>query len=338
MRSPFAFASSRTRRPFGGNTFGLVAHTLCDNGFTGGGSITAVVDVHGDRRKGTALVEVHHFAHGWINPVLAYALSFLGSLLGLTLTDRARSCTGFQKIRWLTLAGVAIGGTGIWLMHLMAMLGFDVPRTVVRYDVGTTAVSFVAAVLIVSLGLYTVGLGKPGAWKVCVGGVMTGTGVAAMHYLGMSAMHVGSGRVIYEPGRVALSVVIAIVAATVALWFALVIQGASATVGAALLMGVAVCSMHYTGMAALRVERTESIPALPGVGPFELLAPIFVLACVMITALAYSTIGFTIRQTSAREEALLARARAMYGTYTAAAATRTRLRIGDSFRRSRHAR
>jgi NO-binding membrane sensor protein with MHYT domain len=256
------------------------------------------------------VTEVHHFEYGWINPVFAYALSFLGCLLGLTLTDRSRSSTGASRVRWLTLAAVAIGGTGIWLMHFMAMLGFDVPESVVRYDVGVTAASFGVAVVIVSLGLYTVGIGRPAVWKIVTGGAFTGVGVAAMHYMGMSAMRV-AGFVRYDPVRVALSVLIAIVAATVALWFALVIQGAAATVGAALLMGVAVCSMHYTAMSAVHIELVEVPATVPGVSPFGLLAPICVLACVMISTLAYSTIGYSLRQNSAREEALLARARDM---------------------------
>jgi NO-binding membrane sensor protein with MHYT domain len=259
------------------------------------------------------VVEVHHFAFGWINPTLAYVMSFLGSLLGLVLATRARESTGASRARWLTLAAVAIGGTGIWLMHFMAMIGFDVPATVVRYDVPITIFSVVIAVLIVGFGLFVVGMGRPAIWKVLLGGVCTGLGVAAMHYTGMAAIRMG-GVMSFDRRTVILSVVIAVVAATVALWFALVIRGASATVGAALLMAAAVCSMHYTGMAAIRVKLVPETTAVEGVSPFVLLMPISILACVVITALAYATVGFTVQQENRREQEVLDQARDVHHT------------------------
>ena len=180
---------------------------------------------------------VHHFAFGWINPIIAYVMSFLGSLLGLVLTARARQVpAGPARVPWLLLAAVSIGGTGIWLMHFMAMLGFDVPGTTVRYDVTYTVMSLVTAVVIVAVGLLVVGVGRPHGVKVVLGGVFTGLGVAGMHYSGMhysgmDAMRLG-GHVSYEPHIVVLSLAIAVVvAATVALWFAIVVSGPSATVG-----------------------------------------------------------------------------------------------------------
>src|SRR5262249_57864146 len=119
-------------------------------------------------------------------------------------------------------AGVAIGGTGIWLMHFMAMIGFDVPETIVRYDVPTTVLSLVISVMIVSFGLFVVGMGRPAVWKVLVGGPVTGIGVAVMHYTGMTAIRMG-GTMAFDQRTVVLSVVIAVVAAIVALAVALVI-------------------------------------------------------------------------------------------------------------------
>nr|WP_277349785.1 MHYT domain-containing protein [Planosporangium thailandense] len=226
-------------------------------------------------------------------------MSFLGSLLGLVFAARARDVTGAQRIRWLALAAVAIGGTGIWLMHFMAMVGFDVPSTVVRYDVPITVASVVLAIAIVGIGLLIVGTGQPSAWKLLIGGPITGIGVAAMHYTGMAAIRMG-GVMSFEPTRVALSVAIAVVAATVALWFAQVIRGAAATVAAAMLMAVAVCSMHYTGMSAVRVRITSPNGTIEGVAPFVLLMPISIVACVVITALAYATVGLSVRRENER--------------------------------------
>jgi NO-binding membrane sensor protein with MHYT domain len=255
--------------------------------------------------------QVHHFAYGWINPVLAFVLSFLGSLLALLLAARARGTTGWYRARWLSMSALALGGTGIWLMHFMAMLGFDVPDTLVHYDLWITAVSFVVAVVMVAVGLFTAVGDRPSAFKIAIGGVFTGIGVAAMHYTGMSALSF-AGVMSFDLTLVGASFVIAIVASAVALWFASVVRGIGATAVAALLMAVAVCSMHYTGMSAVQVELTATNAPEGGMGAFELLAPIAVLACVMISSLAYAAVGYTVRQENLQEEAMLARARELY--------------------------
>jgi NO-binding membrane sensor protein with MHYT domain len=260
------------------------------------------------------VAEVHHFAYGAINPILAFILSFLGALLSLLLAARSqeRGATRWDRSRWLALSALSLGGTGIWLMHFMAMLGFDVPNAMIRYDLWITSASFVLAVVMVGAGLFAAVFTRPTAIKIAIGGIFTGIGVATMHYTGMSAVRF-AGTMTYDLTLVGASFIIAIVAATVALWFAAVIRGAAATVAAATLMAVAVCSMHYTGMSAVRIELDPSLPAPDsGMGAFELLAPIAVLACVMISSLAYATVGFSVRHENAQEEAMLARARELY--------------------------
>jgi NO-binding membrane sensor protein with MHYT domain len=101
-------------------------------------------------------MELNHFTYGWVKQALAYGISFLGSLLGLICTARARGYryTGSSPTRWLVLAAVAIGGTGIWLMHFMAMLGFTVVEDNVRYDLPITIASALAAIGVVGVGLF----------------------------------------------------------------------------------------------------------------------------------------------------------------------------------------
>ncbi len=81
----------------------------------------------------------------------------------------------------------------------------------------------------------------------------------------------------YAPGLFALSIVIAIVAATAALWFALRLGGFWSGFGAALIMGVAVSGMHYTGMAAMRVYAPDGSPmAMSGADASAFLLPLIV--------------------------------------------------------------
>ncbi|GIJ49496.1 MHYT domain-containing signal sensor [Virgisporangium aliadipatigenens] len=235
--------------------------------------------------------EVHHFTYGWVTPVFAYGLSFLGSMLGLVCTARARVATDNRKrAGLLVLAAWAIGGTGIWVMHFMAMIGFSVSGSEVRYDVPLTVLSFVIAVVMVGVGLFIVGMGKPNALKVLSGGLVAGLSVAAMHYIGMAAMEI-DGKIGYDRNLVLGSVAIAVVAATVALWFTLVIRGLGATILAAAVMGVAVCGMHYTGMAAMRLESSTGFTALHGVSVNWFLAPMVLFVLVVFFAMMNLTMA-----------------------------------------------
>lgn len=210
-------------------------------------------------------MHVNGFTYGILTPGLAYAMSCVGSVLGLQSMSRARAVTGSARTRWIILGATSIGGTGIWVMHFVAMLGFSVSGLTIRYDVPLTLASLVAAVAVVGLGLNIVVRGGGTVPVFLIGGLITGSGVAAMHYLGMSAMRM-SAPTHYDVTRVILSEIIAVTAATAALWFTLNIRGAPATIGAALIMGVAVTAMHYTGMTALHVGVPPIAPNVQGLG------------------------------------------------------------------------
>ncbi|HTJ32467.1 MAG TPA: MHYT domain-containing protein [Dactylosporangium sp.] len=261
--------------------------------------------------------QLHHFTYGAITPIFAYAMSFLGSLLGLVSTARARAATDTRRRAWLlVLAAWSIGGTGIWVMHFMAMIGFSVQDSPLRYDVPTTVASFFIAVITVGIGLFIVGLGKPKLWKVLVGGPITGVSVAFMHYTGMAAMNV-NGNFEYKSNLYLASYAIAVVAATVALWFTVVVRGMLATTAAAAVMGVAVCGMHYTGMYAMQVHLNHDVTPLHGVDVNWFLAPIVLFVLVVVIALASAVMAVP----SEREQA-------------EAAAVREKIAAGQAMRSS----
>ncbi|MEV5503945.1 MHYT domain-containing protein [Nonomuraea fuscirosea] len=211
--------------------------------------------------------------------MLAYIMSSVGSMLGLLLTSRARLTRGRETKFWLVGAAFAIGGTGIWTMHFIAMLGFSVHGSVIRYDVPLTAASAILAVVVVGMGLFLASHGATrggaGTGFLLGGGVLTGLGVAGMHYLGMAAMNM-SGMVSYDPVIVTLSVLIAVAAATVALWFTLRVSGALRIGGAALVMGVAVSGMHYTGMYSMSVAAHTEMMPVAGAQAIDFLLPLIV--------------------------------------------------------------
>ncbi|WP_328455136.1 hypothetical protein OG780_35575 [Streptomyces sp. NBC_00386] len=215
-----------------------------------------------------------HAAFGWLTPVLSYAMACTGSALGLRCTVRGLDATGRSRRNWLIAAASAIG-TGIWTMHFVAMLGFGVTGTQIRYNVPLTILSLLVAMAVVGAGLFAVGYGRDRHRALVFGGLTTGVGVASMHYLGMAALQL-HGQVRYDLALVALSVVIAVVAATAALWAALSIRSPVAVAAASLVMGGAVSSMHYTGMMAVSVRVAPSGVPLSGATAMQFIFPLAV--------------------------------------------------------------
>ncbi|MFB4274848.1 MULTISPECIES: MHYT domain-containing protein [unclassified Nonomuraea] len=228
---------------------------------------------------------VNHFTYGLLTPLLAYVMSCIGSMLGLRLTAQAHASRGGARVRWLLGAAISIGGTGIWVMHFIAMMGFEVEGTQIKYDVWLTVASAVVAIVVVGTGLFLVSYGGGRALSLLGGGLLTGLGVASMHYLGMYAMNM-SAHVSYDRVTVALSVGIAVVAATVALWFTLRVKRPIWITGAALVMGVAVAGMHYTGMYAMHVTVDAESGVVAGADALDFLVPLMtVISLITLTML-----------------------------------------------------
>lgn len=228
---------------------------------------------------------MEHFTYGLTTPIAAYVMACVGSALGLRCTARALNSSGGTKKAWLAMAAIAIG-SGIWTMHFIAMLGFSVNNSPTRYDVLLTVISLVVAIIVVSAGIFTVGYGTNVKRSVLLGGLGTGLGVATMHYTGMAAVQV-AGKLSYEIYLVGVSVVIAIAAATAALLIMLWVRSLRGALGAALIMGVAVAAMHYTGMAAVRFELEAGTSQPTGAKAMDFLFP---MALAMTIFLVIATI------------------------------------------------
>jgi NO-binding membrane sensor protein with MHYT domain len=141
-----------------------------------------------------------------------------------------------------------MGGGAIWAMHFIAMLAcnMDVP---VSYDLGITALSAVIGIVSCMVGLAVAGTGVFDWGKLVLAGLCMGLGVTGMHYTGMAAMLMPA-QTHYDTTLVGASALIAVVASIVALWLAFHLRGKWQMTGSALVMGLAVCGMHYTGMQA----------------------------------------------------------------------------------------
>lgn len=183
---------------------------------------------------------------------LSVLIAMLASYAALDLGGRVTASRGRLRAIWL-IGGAAAMGMGIWSMHYIGMLAYSLPVTVF-YDWPTVLLSLLAAVLASAVALFVVSRNTMSAFSICTGGVLMGTGIATMHYVGMDAMRLPA-MCQYYPGLVVLSVVLAVVISLVALWLTFYLRAEANSLSwrklaSAMLMGAAIPVMHYTGMAA----------------------------------------------------------------------------------------
>jgi NO-binding membrane sensor protein with MHYT domain/signal transduction histidine kinase/CheY-like chemotaxis protein len=178
---------------------------------------------------------------------LSILIAILASYTALDLGGRIRTATSWAIVAWTAAAAIAMGG-GIWSMHFVAMLAFHM-SVPVSYDTGLTVLSLLLAIAVTAVGFVVVSRPVARPRDTAVSGLFMGLGIAGMHYTGMAAMQMPAN-IRYSMTLVACSVLIAICAATVALWLAGRQQGFTGMAVAAIAMGLAISGMHYTGMAA----------------------------------------------------------------------------------------
>jgi diguanylate cyclase (GGDEF)-like protein/PAS domain S-box-containing protein len=180
---------------------------------------------------------------------VSVALAMLGSYAALDLAGRVSSAQGWVRATWLG-SGAAAMGLGIWAMHYVGMLAFIMPMPV-AYHLPTVVLSLLAAIAASGVALFVVSRTKMEVWPEIAGSVVMGSGIAAMHYIGMAAMRCACV-VVYDRRIVVLSIVLAIAASLIALQLAFRLRDEKCMswqkVIGALVMGSAIPLMHYTGM------------------------------------------------------------------------------------------
>jgi NO-binding membrane sensor protein with MHYT domain len=217
---------------------------------------------------------------------LSYVISVFGSYTALQLAIAIPQARTWAAIIGSVIgAAAALGGGAIWSMHFIAMNAADLGFPV-AYDPILTITSLVLSILAPAVGLFIVGRSDGGWLNLPLGGVLTGLGVALMHYTGMAAM-IMPAKISYDPTLFWASIAIAIVAATVALWLAFNLRGNLQRFGSAFVMGIAVCGMHYTGMYALKLEPTKEPIASAGISlsPANMAYSVFGVTAVILTLL-----------------------------------------------------
>jgi diguanylate cyclase len=209
--------------------------------------------------------------------MLSIFVAIIGALTGLAFTFGYNAPSLFFSPKSLIKGAIIIGGS-IWSMHFIAMLAVKFP-VAINYNITETLLSLCVAVFFTGVGLSIASTKRFGLLRIPVAGVLMGSGIAGMHYLGMTAIR-GCG-LAYDFGGLALSVAVAIGASTIALWFAFRERNAFETLLGGVILGLAISGMHYTGMHATSYQPISIA--------FDVGAPL-----VSQTALAFSVAGATL--------------------------------------------
>ncbi|MDW2879128.1 MULTISPECIES: bifunctional diguanylate cyclase/phosphodiesterase [Bacillaceae] len=184
--------------------------------------------------------------------LLSIIIACCASYTALSMNQRMQQPSFFQQRFWLLLSSIAMG-LGIWSMHFIGMSAFMLPMPM-KYDLTLTIVSVFPAFLASYLAFYISNRKNSTHWPSAISGAIMGMGISAMHYFGMAAMKM-EAEYSYKPGLFAASIAIAIVVSYVALYIFSVLQKYMGRflvkAATALIMGLAITSMHYTGMAAV---------------------------------------------------------------------------------------
>lgn len=242
--------------------------------------------------------------------ILSVVIAIIASYTALDLSGRVTAAQGRVRTVWLVCGAIAMG-VGIWSMHFIAMLAYNLPIPI-TYNLPLVLVSMAVAVVASCAALFVVSRQKMDSLQLLTGGIFMGLAIAAMHYTGMAAMQL-EATPLYSTKLVSLSIAIAIGASLIALRLAFdlrtqtTMRGYVWKFGSAIIMGNAIAGMHYTGMAAANFQPTNQPVAYSSRAmDNSLLATGIAIATIVILTLALISSLFDQRLSveTARAEAL----------------------------------
>ncbi|MCO7521006.1 MULTISPECIES: EAL domain-containing protein [unclassified Pseudomonas] len=224
--------------------------------------------------------------------LISLCVAILASYTALDLTGRIATAKGRAVYLWMGGGAFAMG-IGIWSMHFIGMLAFSLPIEL-GYDAALTALSLLIAVASSGFALWLVSQPKLPWLQLAFGALIMGTGIACMHYMGMAALRMQPG-IDYDPTLFGASLGIAVGASAAALWIAFRLRQHTPYVRqirglAAVVMGIAIVGMHYTGMAAANFPAGSFCGALAtglagdGLDYLVLITTLAVLAVALLTS------------------------------------------------------
>lgn len=196
-----------------------------------------------------------HYTYDPVLVMMSVIVAIVGAYTCFDLVIKIRGNNNFIIRKSLISAAFSIGGS-IWSMHFVAMLAVNLTAEI-RYDVLTTLISGLVSVLMTAAALIIISAAAYSARRTLVAGVVMGLGIVTMHYVGMAAIR-GNFSIEYSKLWILLSILIGIAASSASLWSAIQLRGIWRRIIAALVMGVSIAGVHYTGMAGTSFSEVDN--------------------------------------------------------------------------------
>ncbi|MDN2664533.1 ATP-binding protein [Psychromonas sp. 14N.309.X.WAT.B.A12] len=204
--------------------------------------------------------EYNLFALSTYNPwliIISLCIAILSSYMGFQIAHQAYNATPARKRISILIGSIALGG-GVWSMHFIGMIALEL-CTDISYNLNITLLSFIPSLAASWVALTLITNDQIRLKQLIIGGILVGSGIGAMHYIGMAAMEMAP-LLRYNLGIFVLSIVVAVLLAIIALWVSFGLEKSkklqynrnTKMAISSVVMGFAIAGMHYTGMAAAR--------------------------------------------------------------------------------------
>jgi diguanylate cyclase (GGDEF)-like protein len=216
--------------------------------------------------------------------LVAGVICFVGCFTAMRLYSRMRTA-GDPAVRaaWIFLTGL-VAGCSVWTTHFIAMLAYDSGLESGFLPLGTLASLLIAVVFMAAA--FGAASSAPGPAGKIAGGVLAGVGVASMHYCGMSA-YVTQGALSWDLPIVTGSLVISLFGSTAAMFVAREAGTRRLQLVGGLVMTLAICGLHFTGMGAITVtpDASVQVPAQLLSSGMMTLSVALIVSLIILTAL-----------------------------------------------------
>ena len=204
------------------------------------------------------VIECLTLNHAYGLVALAAFVCMVGSCLLVLLNRRLIQTTGRRRQVQLLLTSI-MGGTTIWSTHFIAMTVYD-PGVGHAYEPEKTLLSLVLAVLGVLVSNLVLAQ-RQWHYGFAVSGAIFGVTTSAMHFVGMAAYLV-PGTLTWDRQMIAISVALGVVLGVAAHRRIAHPTTGYSWLGGVIFMVLAICTMHFIGMAAfdIRLDGTVDVP------------------------------------------------------------------------------
>ncbi|MGB3815559.1 MAG: EAL domain-containing protein [Shinella sp.] len=219
------------------------------------------------------------YEHDYTFVIAAAIVCVMTSVMTVRLFDRAGRIPSGRRLSWIVLSGMA-GGAAIWTTHFVAMLGFQIPVDH-AFHVGLTIASLVIAIGATACGFY-LAVEPPRSLPAETGGLVTGVGIVAMHFVGMAGLN-SAGRIEWDGNLVFASVMFALGFGALTVHLLARYTAGWSRPMAMLSLVLGICTMHFTAMGAATLVPDPSVAVSPNAVPNEFLA-VLILATMAVVA------------------------------------------------------